>query len=239
MADFGITITIEQHLLKAQGREKPNTDLLERLDLAQRRKAYPPELSQGERSRVALARALSANADLLVMDEPLSHVDPVRKPHFWSVIEDFLQTTRTSLIFSSHEPEIVLRWSSEVVCVHEGKILFHGSTRSVYSQPPNEQVGQFLGPLNWFSQKECLLLLDLPAASLHGLPVRPEHLEVTASSSPVELLSTAFCGSYWQSEIRHRETSLRKVICHRSKLAIPAGSLVKLHWIRHDASEDA
>ncbi|MFN9718100.1 MAG: ATP-binding cassette domain-containing protein [Planctomycetota bacterium] len=229
-------LRVEQHVTSSVTARAQ--ELLDRLDLLHRRNAFPSELSLGERSRLALARALSTNAEILVMDEPLSHVDPVRKPDYWAVIDDFLRASDSSLIFSSHEPDIVLCWSKDVVYLHDGRVLFYGETRRLYEDPPDERAGRFLGPLNWFSQQECLLLLDMHSASLRGQPARPEHLEMTqgVASGEIELIASVFCGSIRRSEVLHRETGMRKIIWHSSKLAIPAGSLVKLQLIRQDAT---
>lgn len=232
-------LTVQQHLTTVGGEVTAGDQLLQAFDLMDRSKAFPAELSQGERSRVALARALCANAELLVMDEPLSHVDPVRKPGYWNVIAERLERDKTSLIFSSHEPETVLRWSDDVICLHEGRVVHHGDTKTLYHQPPNEQAGQFLGPLNWFTQEECLTLLDLQEASRNGLPVRPEQIELVRAddgTSEVDVVDSHFGGSSSQSVVRHRRTGKTRTVTHRSNLAILPGSLVKLKLIRHDST---
>jgi ABC-type Fe3+/spermidine/putrescine transport system ATPase subunit len=231
-------MTLDQHLAVVECSSEGRETILKQMDLIDRRHAYPSELSQGERSRAAVARALSTNAALLVMDEPLCHVDPVRKSSYWNVITKRLEEQGTALIFSSHEPETVLGWSSDVVCLHEGKVLHHGKTRALYDGPPSEQTGRLLGPLNWFSQEECLIFLDLPIATRHGLPVRPENITVEATGlndSSLEIVATHFSGGYSQSIIRHRETGKLCSVTHRSGTAIRAGSLVKLNLIRHDS----
>lgn len=236
-------LTIEQHIAIVGCEPTIGEQLLKELDIHDRRTAFPSELSQGERSRVALARALCSNAELLVMDEPLSHVDPVRKPGYWNVIDGWLKRENTSLIFSSHEPEIVLRWSDRVICLHEGQVIYDGDTRSLYDKPPTEQAGQFLGPLNWFSQEECFTILDFASASLHGLPVRPEQLELTpvsgdessSTSCLLEVVSTQFCGSSTQSLVRNPRSGKIRTLVHQSKVAIPLGSLVKVQLFRHDS----
>jgi iron(III) transport system ATP-binding protein len=231
-------LTVQQHLITVGGEVTACDQLLQALDLLDRGQAFPAELSQGERSRVALARALCANAELLVMDEPLSHVDPVRKPRYWNVIAEWLDRDKTSLIFSSHEPETVLQWSHDVICLHEGRVVHHGDTKTLYHQPPNEQAGQFLGPLNWFTQEECLMLLDLQEASRNGLPVRPEKIELVCAvdgTSEVDVVGSHFGGSSSQSVVRHRGTGKTRTVTHGSNLAILPGSLVKVKLIRHDS----
>jgi iron(III) transport system ATP-binding protein len=97
-------LSAEQHLLSVNKSKELADEILSSLDLEHRKAAFPDELSQGERSRLALARALASNADVLLMDEPLSHVDPVRKPGYWDIV------TRLT---NDHLPRLCLRHTNQ------------------------------------------------------------------------------------------------------------------------------
>ena len=75
--------------------------LLAEFDLTGRAGALPPTLSQGERTRLAVARALAADAAVLVMDEPLAHVDPARLGKYWEAIRRRMEASGSSLVFST------------------------------------------------------------------------------------------------------------------------------------------
>ena len=75
---------------------------LEEFDLTNRRNSRPDTLSAGEQARLAVARALAADAAVLVMDEPLVHVDPSRVGKYWQVIRRHLKAKGTSLVFATH-----------------------------------------------------------------------------------------------------------------------------------------
>ena len=80
------------------------------------------ELSAGERSRLSMARALAADAEVLVLDEPLVHVDPGRLERFWSVVRETCDARGTSLIFSSHQAEVYGKHAERIVCMDDGQV---------------------------------------------------------------------------------------------------------------------
>ena len=190
-------------------------ELLSLFDLQQRRHAFPVELSQGERSRLALARALGSRASVLLLDEPLSHVDPVRKPGYWQIVRQIVAVETINMVFTSHEPETVLRQAEHVICLEAGTVAFAGSTKTLYDNPPNPQVGEFLGPLNWFSVAESMAFLNGKPES-GDVGIRPERMRICVSSdSGLELVSMPFVGSYCESVIRDFASGMTKSVMHQ------------------------
>jgi ABC-type multidrug transport system ATPase subunit len=196
-------------------------EILSALDLVDRRSAFPAQLSQGERSRLALARALASRASVLLLDEPLSHVDPVRKPDYWKSVQRRMSQDFTSMVFSSHEPETVLRQAEHVICLYEGHIVFQGTTRTLYDSPPSREVGEFLGPLNWFEPEETVFLND-GGSSAEPVSVRPERLRLLAEeSSPLQLVATPFRGGYAESIVKHVLTGRVRTVLHNGLSELP------------------
>jgi len=164
-------------------------EILRLFDLWERREAYPGELSQGERSRLSVVRAVSSGARVLLMDEPLANVDPVRKPGYWQQLERQLRGCGVSLVFSCHEPGVVLRHAERVVCLREGRVWHESGVQDLYEGAPEKPLGEFLGPLNWLDLPllEALGMREgwlLKAAERRGgLCVRPERLYLRGGQS--------------------------------------------------------
>lgn len=198
-------LTVDRHLDSMNASREPSAAILESLDLNHRRTAIPAELSQGERSKLSLARALASQAAVLILDEPLSHVDPVRKPRYWDAVRRLAERDCISLVFSSHEPETVLRHSTHVICMHEGRVLFDGPTGVLYESPPNRLAGEFLGPLNWFEVDEIASFFGESATSQSSLTVRPERLQLEIDpASGIELVASPIhSGAFAESIVRH------------------------------------
>lgn len=210
------------------GRSSERTDeLLDQFDLNHRRQAFPSDLSQGERSRLALARALATRAMILLLDEPLSHVDPIRKPGYWKIVNQFAKAENISMVFTSHEPESVLRYAEYVICLHHGTVEFEGPMRGLYDAPPNAFLGEFLGPLNWFTEDEAGVFLGGGAEAA----IRPEHLRLSVADSSLELISTPFAGAYCESVVRHVESGRMKSVLHQADVLPSIGARVVLRRV--------
>ncbi len=185
-------LTVRQHLLAMQtgrggsrsgsvgpvGLEEKVDEILARLDLMHRKSAFPGEISEGERSRLSVARGLVSGARVLLMDEPLAHVDPVRKPGYWKIIRELSAGAGTTLVFSCHEPEILLRHAERVVGLRDGRVWYSGTVCQLYANPPEADLGRFAGPLNWFSDEQSVLLGQSGSRVPAEVAIRPECLEV-------------------------------------------------------------
>ena len=224
-------LSAEQHLLSVNKSKELSDEILSSLDLDHRKGAFPDELSQGERSRLALARALASNAEVLLMDEPLSHVDPVRKPGYWDVVTRLLERSSSSIVFTSHEPETVLRRSDSVICLHEGAVAFQGPTRELYDSPGSAFLAEFLGPVNWLSAEELQhfgIHVDQPS----GMAIRPERLSIVANGNgEAEYMKCLFDGPYSESQIRNVASGVSRIIKHqRPEVPLQEGVRVSLVW---------
>lgn len=224
-------LSAEQHLLSVNKSKELSDEILSSLDLNHRKAVFPDELSQGERSRLLLARALASNADVLLMDEPLSHVDPIRKPRYWDVVASLIERSSSSIVFSSHEPETVLRRSDSVICLHEGAVVFQGPTRDLYDSPGSAFLAEFLGPVNWFTAEELQhfgVHVDRPG----GMAIRPERLSIVANENgEAEYIKCLFDGPYSESLIRSVTLGASRIIKHqRLEVPLQEGVRVSLVW---------
>jgi ABC-type sulfate/molybdate transport systems ATPase subunit len=131
------------------------------------------------------------------------------------------------MVFVSHEPETVLRHAEHVICLHDGAVVFDGPVRTLYDHPPDAQVGEFLGPLNWFGAEEAAVFLNGDATA-SDVVVRPERMQIrTAKDSAIQLLSTPFVGAYQESTVRHVESGMTKSVLHQvPDVILPIGQRV-------------
>ncbi len=122
--------------------------------------AYPSSLSQGECSRLSVARALAAQPRCLVLDEPLEHVDTQLRDQCWRVLREECAGTGASLVFSTHAPDRVLSEADWCLCLEAGQLVWSGPVGELYERPATPEIARFLGPCNWVpglaDQKEGL-----------------------------------------------------------------------------------
>ena len=88
---------------------------------------HPKGLSGGEKSRVALGRALLASPDMLLLDEPLASLDMARRGEILPYLEKLARQTRLAMLYVSHSVEEVARLADEIVVLREGRVAAQGS----------------------------------------------------------------------------------------------------------------
>ena len=197
------------------------TGLLDGVGLLDKSHSYPDQLSQGEASRLALVRAVASRASVLVLDEPLAHVDPAGSRKLWEWLrERLLADSTTAIVFSTHSPEVVLREADQVICLSEGRAVYSGLVEKLYRDPPTAELAWRLGPANWFEPEETACWL--PGVRTARKCYRPEEIAAEAAAeSPLVVQSAEFSGAFGELKLRDERTGAEKTIFHR-----PVGDLI-------------
>jgi ABC-type multidrug transport system ATPase subunit len=172
----------------------------------------PQDLSLGERSRLSIARALATGRDVLVMDEPLIHVDAASEVEGWAFILDTVRQRNANLVYSTHVPEKVIGIAESVLCLAEGRGRYHGSVAELYYKPESRDLAEVLGPCNWFESDEAAH--ELVGAGTRCL--RPEQLQLIADpEGPLEVLCVTFHGSLEEVLVHDPRTEKSRLLLHR------------------------
>lgn len=226
-------------------------NLLRDFDLADRADARPDRLSAGQRARLSIARALMTQATVLVLDEPLAHVDPGRIEKYWNRIRQHVEEGSRSLVFATHAPTAVLAHAKDAVCMDTGRVLYHGEVDALYWRPATEQLARYLGEVNWLTPDDTALWFDGLGEKLEEPACyRPEQIAISAGpNSPIVVGRRRFRGSVEDLELRHEGTGATRWFSHRPQprpLAVgtrvflrTCHLLIILFVIGCSASEDA
>jgi osmoprotectant transport system ATP-binding protein len=123
------------------------TELLElfRLAPAAYRGKYPHQLSGGEQQRVGVARALAADPELLLMDEPFAAVDPITRDALQAELGRIHRATGKTIVFVTHDIEEALRLATVIAIMDRGRIVQLGAPIDILEQPANDFVRDFVG----------------------------------------------------------------------------------------------
>lgn len=105
----------------------------------------PKALSGGQRQRVALGRAIVRDANVFLMDEPLSNLDAKLRVQMRAEIMKLHERLNTTTIYVTHDQTEALTMASRIVVLNEGDIMQIGTPREVYNSPSNLFVAQFIG----------------------------------------------------------------------------------------------
>ncbi len=165
----------------------------------------PEQLSGGQRQRVSLARALSGDPRLVLLDEPFSSLDPPVRAELRRELRRLQRDVNLSTVIVTHDPDEAAMLADEIMVVSNGRVLQYGSCREVYQRPASVAIGRLLGIENLFEAvtgEAGVLLTDgnhpgrTPAGVLVGLPtglatgtrllwrVPPEALRLRPDSLP-------------------------------------------------------
>lgn len=147
-----ITYALRVHKLPAQEireRLRNSVDLLELNGLESRK---PKELSGGQRQRVALARALVKQADVFLLDEPLSNLDALLRVHARKNLLEIHKKFRQTMIYVTHDQIEAMTLGDRVALLYQGNLQMIGTPTELYHRPVNLFTASFIGtpPMNLF-----------------------------------------------------------------------------------------
>ncbi|MBO0905421.1 ABC transporter ATP-binding protein [Jiella sonneratiae] len=123
-------------------------ELLGMVDMARYAERLPAQLSGGQQQRVALARALVTNPTVLLLDEPLSALDPFLRVRMRAELKRYQRDFGISFVHVTHSQEEAMALADMVVLMNDGRIEQVGSPREVFNAPRTRFVAQFMGSHN-------------------------------------------------------------------------------------------
>lgn len=139
--------------LEVQGLERAkSTDVamkwLARVGLKGFETKYPNQLSGGMQQRVGLARALSNNAPVLLMDEAYSALDPLIRTDMQSVLLDIQKEIKKTIVFITHDLDEALRLGDQIAILRDGEIIQQGTSQDIVLRPADNYVANFVKEVN-------------------------------------------------------------------------------------------
>jgi putative spermidine/putrescine transport system ATP-binding protein len=134
-------------------RHKQAQALLERVAMGRLAQRLPAELSGGQQQRVALARALITEPRVLLLDEPLSALDPFLRIQMRAELRRWQKELGLTFIHVTHSQEEAMALADTMVVMNNGLIEQSGSPHEIYNRPANEFVARFMGGHNIFDVK--------------------------------------------------------------------------------------
>ena len=141
-------ITLVQRLLKVDKEEQNKTaekmiDLVELpRDMLDR---YPHELSGGQQQRIGVVRALAADQDVILMDEPFGALDPITRDSLQDLVKDLQERLGKTIVFVTHDMDEALKLSNRIAIMDNGKVIQFDTPENILQNPANEFVEELLG----------------------------------------------------------------------------------------------
>ncbi|MDR0801973.1 ABC transporter ATP-binding protein [Fluviicola sp.] len=163
-------------------------ELLELVELTPFSDKQARYLSGGEQQRLSIARALAMESEVLLLDEPFSHLDAHLRLKIGSYIKQLIEIRNTLCILVSHEGAEVMQWCARIGFLDEGKLKRIDTPEAFYFHPSDLNEGAYFGELNELKERKTKCLF------------RPcEYEIVEAGGVEMEFTDAVFFGVYWKS----------------------------------------
>ena len=124
------------------------SELLELIDLEERKDSYPSQLSGGQKQRVAIARALANNPKVLLCDEATSALDPQTTQTILDLIKKINREMHITVVIITHEMAVVKEVCDHIAVMENGRVVENGDIVSVFSDPQQEVTKNFINTTN-------------------------------------------------------------------------------------------
>ncbi|EJJ25278.1 quaternary amine ABC transporter ATP-binding protein [Rhizobium sp. CF142] len=141
---YGLEI---QGVAKAEREERANT-WIKRVGLEGFHGHYPNQLSGGMQQRVGLARALTNDAEILLMDEAYSALDPLIRVDMQTVLLELQKDLKKTVVFITHDLDEALRLGEKIAILRDGEVIQQGSAAEIVLNPANDYIAAFVKEVN-------------------------------------------------------------------------------------------
>ena len=165
-------------------RQTPVKERMERADWALRRvgleqwaDSYPHELSGGMKQRVGLARALATDAEILLMDEPFSALDPLIRRDMQELLLQLQSEDRRTIVFVTHDLNEAMRIGDRIMVMRDGRVVQCATANEIVSAPADDYVTEFVADV------------DRSRVLTAGNVLRPPLVTARCGESPAEVLN--------------------------------------------------
>lgn len=197
-----ITYGLRFHHVRSEERKKRLKKLTELLAIGHLLSRLPINLSGGEKQRVALARALIVEPYVLLLDEPLSAIDPVFREEIRKTLQEVHENSGTTFLMVTHDFGEALSLADRGAIIHQGRIQQVGTIHDIFHKPASTSAAEFVGMKNLFGAEfqdfaayvrgHRISLSQRTHAMHRHLAIRPEDITINTkplSSSPTNTFS--------------------------------------------------
>lgn len=156
-------ITLVPRLLKwdKEKKEKAAEELIKLVNLPESYlDLYPTQLSGGQQQRIGVLRALAANQDLILMDEPFGALDPITRDTLQDLMKDLQQRLGKTVVFVTHDMDEAIKLADRICIMHDGKVVQYDTPDNILSNPANQFVKDFIGSHRLVQEKPSAKVVD-------------------------------------------------------------------------------
>ena len=153
--------------IKGEEAEKRAQRWIDRVGLDGYEDRYPSQLSGGMQQRVGLARALTCDTEILMMDEAFSALDPLIRSDMQDLLLELQSELHKTVIFITHDLDEALKIGDQIAILNGGELIQHGSPQDILMRPADDYVKDFVKKVNrsHVLHAESVMISDKPSAA--------------------------------------------------------------------------
>jgi ABC-type sugar transport system ATPase subunit len=202
------TLSVEENIalpltqdrtLSAQERDKRIDEVLDILDMRDKRKLFIGDLDAGSRQKVAVGRAVARRSDIVLFDEPTTNVEVQAKLLLIRAFKLVTQRLKQTIVYVTHDQTEAMTLADRVALMRDGRIIQYDRPADLYATPATEFAGWFLGNpgMNFLPARKVAQGIetpltaapvaadaDVPAGGKLTAGIRPEHVRLSADAAP-------------------------------------------------------
>jgi putative spermidine/putrescine transport system ATP-binding protein len=210
-------------------RQEKALELLALVDMAKYAARLPAQLSGGQQQRVALARALITNPSILLLDEPLSALDPFLRLRMRGELKRLQRELGISFIHVTHSQDEALALADLIIVMNRGKIEQAGSAEDVFNRPRSEFVARFMGGHNVFAQSGGKVSIRADKITIAKKPVAGA-ARYEAVVHEIEFLGSTYAVTLKQQTAEDGVITVSLSDAQFAKEPLEIGQTVFLNW---------
>ncbi|WP_323704518.1 betaine/proline/choline family ABC transporter ATP-binding protein [Mammaliicoccus sp. Dog046] len=121
---------------------------------------YPSQLSGGQQQRIGVVRALAADQDIILMDEPFGALDPITRDTLQDLVKTLQKKLGKTIIFVTHDMDEAIKLADRICIMSEGKIVQFDTPNNILKHPANDFVREFIGQNRLIQDRPNLKVVD-------------------------------------------------------------------------------
>jgi ABC-type Fe3+/spermidine/putrescine transport system ATPase subunit len=226
-------ITVEENIGKHisnldENRQQRIAELLKVVDMSEFIKTKVKNLSGGQKQRVAIAKVLAKEPEVLLLDEPFSHIDNFRKNKLRRDLFKYLKSKNILCIVATHDTTDALSFADEILVIRDGKIVAKNTPEAIYNQPSSAYVASFFNEINEIPSQ----FIESNSAEKFILKYPNQIQVVEKSNLKATVLSSYFKGSYYLIEADLKGT----IIFFEHNIRLQKNSYCFLKYVRKETN---
>jgi len=203
-------ITVEENIGKNissldSNKQQRIKELLKVVDMTEFLKTKVKNLSGGQKQRVAIAKVLAKEPEVLLLDEPFSHIDNFRKNKLRRSLFKYLKSKNILCIVATHDITDALSFANEILVIRDGKVIAQDTPEKLYNTPNSGYIASFFNEINEIP----LNLIEPENNSKKCILLYPNQIKLVADSNlKVEIKSSYFKGNHYLIEAELKKVTI-------------------------------